>query len=854
MPILAETKRKFFEDETGKTGSIVDLEWEYYSNRSGLTPKVLYSLADHKRVYLETQTGLTKKPLVDLEREFLNKQGIVAKPIGEAWNEYYDFDPLRLPNLELALMADKFGGQLLARDTFTRPDGALGNAETGQAWAVTGGTWSIVNGEVTHTTLGATHWARIDVGTPDTDISASLARPPVSSNAGIFARYTDSSNTIFANIQDSGQVALYKVIGGTLTLLSSTSTGYVASGASVTLRLVAQGSVATVYVNGASVLTSSVSDVPLGNFAGLRLFANTASPKLDNFEVRAITPVDGDPLTLWPDLSFPARLNDPARNLLPSELATATNGAAVASQGSTTIALETTSPITGTSSFRCTAPASPVTDSGIQSTTSPPYPAWVTPGRTYSASVRVKQPVGTQSLYLQIRFGRSDGSIAGVISGPLTVVGAAPVTLSVSGVAPAGADRASIKVLWQNAPTAGDYFIVDEYAIYDGVAPSAWKEPPIGRHVTQATVAKKPLWRSQNKNLLTYNAATGTAGVSSDGWDSANGTATTVSSETAVPIAGISSAKGTLASGADLRMVANSRSGASARIAKPNAIYYATVTVKNTSTVARSVNVYVETFGDNGNTYLQSIRFGNSNVARTLNSGEVYTFTGQLISTTAATTDRMQMLVTVPGATIGDSLVVDSAMISESPITTWLPPVTLPNNAPVVQFDGVDDLLERASVTTGPHTVYAVALTNVASGSIQTIVSETSTSSVTPRASLLDFIGTAPRFSFRNDGNVESAATGATASINVPYVLTGLRSASDVRLVVNGGTPVVTTGLTGTAVVTTLALGARFGITANSFLPGNISAVYVFSGAHDDATRKRVEKYLGARYGIAVAA
>ena len=38
------------------------------------------------------------------------------------------------------------------------------------------------------------------------------------------------------------------------------------------------------------------------------------------------------------------------------------------------------------------------------------------------------------------------------------------------------------------------------------------------------------------------------------------------------------------------------------------------------------------------------------------------------------------------------------------------------------------------------------------------------------------------------------------------------------------------------------------------YLTGTIAAILVFSVAHDDVTRKRIEKWLGTKYGIAVAA
>lgn len=107
---LADKKRLFFEDHTGLSGkSITDLEWEYYSTRSGLTPRGRYSIADHKRAYFESQTGLSGRSMSHLEREFYVRKGISLGPISSMASDYF-FSPREYNNLELALEADKLGG------------------------------------------------------------------------------------------------------------------------------------------------------------------------------------------------------------------------------------------------------------------------------------------------------------------------------------------------------------------------------------------------------------------------------------------------------------------------------------------------------------------------------------------------------------------------------------------------------------------------------------------------------------------------------------------------------------------------------------------------------------------------
>ncbi len=74
---------------TGKTGSIQDLQFAYYSSLSGLVPASSFSVADHQRAYWEAQTGLTGKSLADLEKAFYDVQLIAAGSLSDREFTYW---------------------------------------------------------------------------------------------------------------------------------------------------------------------------------------------------------------------------------------------------------------------------------------------------------------------------------------------------------------------------------------------------------------------------------------------------------------------------------------------------------------------------------------------------------------------------------------------------------------------------------------------------------------------------------------------------------------------------------------------------------------------------------------------
>ena len=89
---LSDLKRQFLLDNTGLPSlknTNLDLEFAYYSALSGLTPILKYTVADHKRAYLETQTGLSKKTMAFLERTFWLNEGIQSNTMQSMAYDFY---------------------------------------------------------------------------------------------------------------------------------------------------------------------------------------------------------------------------------------------------------------------------------------------------------------------------------------------------------------------------------------------------------------------------------------------------------------------------------------------------------------------------------------------------------------------------------------------------------------------------------------------------------------------------------------------------------------------------------------------------------------------------------------------
>lgn len=68
---------------TGKTGTMADLEFAFYSSLSGLVPVAQFSITDHQRKYWEIQTGLTGRSMADLEKAFYDGLAVAAGSLSD---------------------------------------------------------------------------------------------------------------------------------------------------------------------------------------------------------------------------------------------------------------------------------------------------------------------------------------------------------------------------------------------------------------------------------------------------------------------------------------------------------------------------------------------------------------------------------------------------------------------------------------------------------------------------------------------------------------------------------------------------------------------------------------------------
>lgn len=152
---------------------------------------------------------------------------------------------------------------------------------------------------------------------------------------------------------------------------------------------------------------------------------------------------------------------------------------------------------------------------------------------------------------------------------------------------------------------------------------------------------------------------------------------------------------------------------------------------------------------------------------------------------------------------------------------------------PYVLFDGTDDYLAVVASVAQPCTVYVIAK----------LAANTQTSTYVGSAATA-FLG-ATTTAFETYGG--TALTTGTADTNA-HVIEGVFNGASSVIAMDG---TAATGAGGATGFTALNVGAIGG--TSQFLKGSLAIVLVFKGAHDSGTRKRVERWLGQRYAIAVA-
>lgn len=199
-----------------------------------------------------------------------------------------------------AAMADEFARQMnlpapaptgwFAVDTFTRANVASihgTRVEGWPTWASLGSAvYSISGGKAVPTTIGV---VVIDALRADAEVAAVVKAG--GDLAGVVARCSDVSNLLFAVLNSvNGKVTLYKTDAGANSALAFTVDGMIATGSWYLLRAVCLGSVVTVYLNGAAVITHTLSagdQTKYGAFTKFGMYTSgAATMAFDNFGVR----------------------------------------------------------------------------------------------------------------------------------------------------------------------------------------------------------------------------------------------------------------------------------------------------------------------------------------------------------------------------------------------------------------------------------------------------------------------------------------------------------------------------------------------------------------------------------------
>ena len=183
----------------------------------------------------------------------------------------------------------------IAFDYFNRADGALGTADSGQAWLSNGTNttaWVVSSNKAKRASVtnSVNDVAYIDSGRTDVTVSADITMGGYSQGSHLVARMSGNNfdNSISMYLHPSNQVALRKRISGVDTFLGLTSFGYVL-GTTYDCRIECKGNDFKIYIN--DVLKVSVTDdnalktnTKVGMF--LPVATSEAFDFFDNFSVK----------------------------------------------------------------------------------------------------------------------------------------------------------------------------------------------------------------------------------------------------------------------------------------------------------------------------------------------------------------------------------------------------------------------------------------------------------------------------------------------------------------------------------------------------------------------------------------
>lgn len=191
------------------------------------------------------------------------------------------------------------------------------------------------------------------------------------------------------------------------------------------------------------------------------------------------------------------------------------------------------------------------------------------------------------------------------------------------------------------------------------------------------------------------------------------------------------------------------------------------------------------------------------------------------------------------------------ATAAQKPV--WKPGIV--NGRPVIRFDGVDDNLDASSTTafdfgTGDFTAFAVANVTADTKS-KRILGQLGNASPFPGFSLYFNDSEQLSAQWRQDGVNETILADTVAS-GASFVIATMGRATGVMTLWKNGTQVSTATASRNVNGDALSIGAERTDNATETHTGDIAEVIIYNRALDTAQRARVERYLGAKYGLAV--
>lgn len=715
----------------------------------------------------------------------------------------------------------------------------LGVADTGQQWSVFGNVMGVSGGRTTTASVLAPFTAVTDCGSYRKDISTDISYVEVgaeSNGIGVTLSYIDTNNFIQAwMVLSTGALTVRRSVNGVTSDNASTGAGAMPIG-TYSFRATLIDNTVTVYgfnTTYSYTLSAAEQHLSRSTLCGPRT-SNVAAVKFDNFTVKVPTLTDGALVGIWPDLSGNNRhaiqnTFSPPNLLTQNQATVETDTTGLAAFANCTVARTTAQFAEGTASLECTVTATGTFSAGLSNTTWRP----VTPGLTYTGFVSTRaNTVGRTGRAILI-WGPSSGAYASQSNGVIASNSATAWTdYSVTAVAPAGANF--VNVIWEDTDgttLAGEIHYLDKLGIFQGSTGTTWRAPndPSG-------FLSRPLLRTQNPNLLTYNQAT--IETSAEG-NAFQGTPSRVTTQAAHGSACLQLVT-TAASYTDYKAHAT----ANAPMITAGKVYTAICSVRSDS-ISRFTHVFIRWY-DSGNTLISDSASG-----AVLSSSTTAWGTRTCTASAPANAAKAVVVAVIGGANSGETHYFDNFGLFEGTVTEWMPPVTIPNGRAAVQFDGVTDFLITTTIPRSQNaTLFIVAASNQPNRLDQRMLYWRGNN-----GPYLNIHGLTRQALARNsDATFPGVGTNLVAPTNFAVQVGTYTDGQVVAQTVNG-TP--SPGATGNYVFSAenaaIQLGGNQAVISQA-TEGQIVAAIVYDRALTDAERKKVEKYLGTQFGITVAA